>query len=139
MKKVLVNLYKWLIQTVIFSLLPLIFYITIHWMFQIDEDPVRKYINELCTFTLVISSSVTIELSKEKYQYLQVREIIFPAFLSLQVIFFIIYGAILVCFELEIALQPDIMNNIFLFVKLISAIHFIIAFLLQIIGGLSDV
>lgn len=81
------NLAKWFVQTVIFSLLPLIFYLLLHWMFRLKEDPTSRYISELCIFTLVISSSVAIELAKNKYKNTMVREIIFPAYLVLLFIF----------------------------------------------------
>lgn len=136
--KIFLNLCKWFIQTVTFSSLPLIFYILLHWMFQLEEDPVYRYISELCTFTLVISSSVAMELAKKKYRNLAVKEIIFPSHLILLIIFFIIYGAITISFELNIALDPKVIDNIFLFIKLISGIHFLIAVLLQIVGGFYD-
>ena len=41
------NLAKWFVQTVIFSLLPLIFYLLLHWMFRLKEDPTSRYISEL--------------------------------------------------------------------------------------------
>lgn len=99
-RRVCMNLAKWFVQTVIFSLLPLIFYLLLHWMFRLKEDPTSRYISELCTFTLVISSSVAIELAKNKYKNTMVKEIIFPAYLVLLFIFFIIYIAISICFVL---------------------------------------
>lgn len=135
-KKICINLAKWGLQTVLFSLLPLIFYMLVHWMFQIEEHPIRRYISELCSFTLVISSSVAIELSQKKYKFSTVREIIFPAYLALLTIFFVIYGVIYCYLELGFQLSPAILNNMFLLIKIISGIHFAIAFLLQIIGGI---
>lgn len=134
-RKVYINLAKWSLQTVLLSLLPLIFYILIHWMFQLEENPVRRYISELCSFTLVISSSVAIELSQNKYKYSSVREIILPAYLVLLIIFFVTYGIIYCYLELDFQLSFIVLNNMFLVMKIISGIHFTIAFLLQIIGG----
>lgn len=132
------NLAKWTIQTVIFSLFPLILYILIHWIFQLKGDPTAHYISAIGTFTLVISSSVVIELSKEKYRDTAIKEIVFPTYLALVFIFFMIYISITLCSELEIALEPKIINHIFLALKLISGIQFVIAAMLQIIGGFYD-
>lgn len=134
-KRMCINLIKWGFQTVLFSLLPLIFYMLLHWMFKLEEDPTRQYISELCTFTLVISSSIAIELAKTKYKNSEIKEIIFPAYLALLIIFFIIYGAIYFSFTMKLNLEVEIINNLFLFTKVISGIHFAIAILLQIVGG----
>ncbi|MCI9541027.1 MAG: hypothetical protein HFG39_08190 [Lachnospiraceae bacterium] len=137
-QKILINILKWTLQTVLLSLLPLFFYILIHWMFKLEENPIRRYISELCSFTLVISSSVAIELSQKKYKISSlscVKDIIFMAYLPLLIIFFVIYGIIYYYLELDIQLNSAILNNMFLAIKIICTIHFIIAFLLQIIGG----
>ncbi len=130
------NLLKWFLQTFLLSSLPLLFYILIHWMFQIEEDPTRRYISELCSFTLVIASSIAIELSQKKYESTSVREIVFPAYLILLIFFLITYGIIYCCLELDFQISAVVLSKMFLTVKVISGFHFVIALLLQIIGGL---
>lgn len=137
-KKVSYNIFKWLTQTVALSILPLAFYVLIHWMFQIQTDLVEGFIKEICAFTLVISSSVTIELSKQKYRASPIKEIVVAAQLLCLIIFLMLYGVIICCIELNISLTDGVINNIFLIVICISIIHFIIAFLLQILGGIYD-
>ena len=39
-----------------------------------SEDPRRQYISELCTFTLVIASSISVELAKKEYRNTQGKE-----------------------------------------------------------------
>jgi len=131
--KFLKNIGKWLVQTVLLSLLPMFFYVLIHWMFQLEEDPVRRYLSELCSFALVISSSVAMELSQKKYDFSSVRSIIFPAYFALQAVFFVTYGIIYCSLELDLQLSPAILNNMFLIIWIISDIHFAISFLLQVL------
>lgn len=138
-KKICLNLVKWVIQTVLFSLVPLVFFMLIHWMFQINEPSLDKdIISQLCPFTLVISSSIAMELAKEKYMNTNIKEVIFPVYLVLLILFFMLYGATEVSFQLEIPLQENILKNIFDAVLLISIIHLVIGVLLQILGGFYD-
>lgn len=132
-EKLLKNLGKWIVQTVLLSILPMFFYFLIHWMFQLEEDPARRYLSELCSFTLVISSSIAMELSQKKYNLYSVRSIIFPAYFALQAIFFVTYGIIYCALELDLQLSPVILNNMFLIIWIISGIYFIISFLLQVL------
>lgn len=62
------------------------------------------------------------------------RRIWIPAHFVLMIIFFMIYGAVMVSFELNFPLEQEIVDNIFLSIVLISGIHFVSAVLLQIIG-----
>lgn len=137
-KRVGRNIFKWLAQTVALSILPLAFYILLHWMFQIQTDLVEGFIKEICAFTLVISSSVTIELSKQKYQTLSIKDTVAAVQLALLIIFLMLYGVIICCIELNISLTDGVINNIFRLVIYISIIHFIIALLVQIVGGIYD-
>lgn len=137
-KKICLNLAKWFIQTVLFSLIPLFFFMIIHWMFNLKETSTDEYIHELCPFTLVISSSIAIELAKEKYVNTKIKEVIFPAYLILLILFFMLYGATVVSFELKLQLQKNILDNMFYAVLLISGIHLVLGGLLQVLGGLYD-
>ena len=131
-KKFFSNLAKLGLQ-ILLSLLPLILYLLVHWMFQLKEDPVRRYISELCSFTLVMSSSVAMELFRIKHIPYQVRAIIFSAYFALLAVFFSLYGIINYCMDLGLQLSPVVLNNMFLTIMIICGIDFVIALLLQIL------
>lgn len=127
------NLGKWFVQTVLLSTLPMSFYFLVHWMFQLEEDPSRRYLSELCSFILIISSSVAMELSKKKYNSDSCRSIISTVYFALQAIFFVTYGIIYCSLEREHQLSPEILNNMFLIIGIIGGIYLAISFLLQIL------
>lgn len=136
-KRVFRNLSRWSIQMVLFSLIPLALYLLVHWMFQIKEDMSHRCISEISTFTLVISSSTAMELAKKKYKDSGIKEIVFPAFLVLLIIFVAIYGVISFSFEINVPIKQEVLDNMYLAVLVIGVVHFVIALLLQVIGGIQ--
>lgn len=126
---------RWFVQTVFFSLLPFVFYYLIRWMFQLEDNFEKQYMSELCTFTLMMSLSIILELSKSIYKNSITKEIVFPVCLILSNVFLIIYSTVLLCFQLQIPLDPIVFNKIRVTVLLISGIHFGLALLLQIVGA----
>ncbi|MDO5350042.1 MAG: hypothetical protein Q4E86_08895 [Lachnospiraceae bacterium] len=130
-----IQIAKWLSQTVLFAMLPLIFYMLIHWMFQLQEEPTSRYITELCAFTSGVTPSVIMELSKKKYKNTNIKEIVLPVYLALAIMFFIMYGVIMFVFALDVPLKSEMVNNMFHFSLVVSLFHFVIALLLQFIGG----
>jgi hypothetical protein len=141
LKHIILNLGQWFLKTVVFSLTPLFFYILLHWMFGLTEDPRRQYISELCTFTLVIASSISVELAKKEYRNTQIRDVVFPAFMVLLIIFFLSYGAIYASFLLNVPQlsSEKVIDKLYQYVKVISLIYFLIALLLQVKGEAHDI
>lgn len=64
----------------------IVFYMLIHEIFQLEGESVYRYTSEICTFILVISSSIAIELTKKKYKRTFVTEVVFPAYLIFQIL-----------------------------------------------------
>lgn len=137
-KRAGIHLVKWLSQTVLFAMLPLIFYMLIHWMFRLQEEPTSRYITELCAFTSGITPSAIMELAKSKYENTGIKEVVLPVYFALTVMFFIVYGAVMFVFALDVPLEKQTIDNMFHFSLVISIIHFGIALLLQMIGGSYD-
>ena len=134
-KRGIQNVIKWFFNTVIYSLLPLLFYIIICHMFKLQQNTINQYITELCAFTIVIASSTMTELSDKKYKSFMIESIVRPVFLFMFILFLVSYGFIYYNLLLESQIEQEILNGFFSFAKLTSGINFIIAFILQIFGG----
>lgn len=104
-------------------------------MFKLRQHVVNQYITELCAFTIVIASSTMTELSDKKYKSFMIENIVRPVFLFMFILFLVSYGVIYCSLILEKQLEQEVLNGFFLFAKLTSGINFIIAFILQILGG----
>lgn len=126
---------KWLFQTVLLSLIPLLIYYLLHWAFQIPSNPRCRYISELCSFTLVIASSTLLELPNAISKSPWIKEIFLPGYIFLLLVFLVFYGIIYYCVELDVYLSISTTNKLFLLVKTLCGINFVAAFLVQIIGG----
>lgn len=129
---------KWFFNTVIYSILPLLLYFIICDLFKLNKNVLNQCITELCTFTVVIASSTMSELSNKKYKSFMIESIVRPAFLFMFILFLISYGVIYYNILLDKSLEQEIINGLFLFAILTSGVNFIIALILQILGGAYD-
>ena len=135
-KPIFINLLHWFLETVLLALLPLVLYAILHWMFQLEMDPIRQYISELCSCTLAFAAANSVELAKDKYRRRGMRGLLMPLYIVLLLLFALLYGAVYFCMVSEYSLDVQVVRNIFSVMKLICFFHIGFSFLLQVIGGL---
>ena len=135
-KRIFYNIIHWLLETVLFALFPLILFYFFYWAFQLNINPIRQCISEVCSCTLAIIVADFTELAKDKYRLKGMRGFLMPIHVLLSLLFALLYGAVYFCMVTEYSLQLQVIQNIFAMMKLICLFHFCFSFLLQIIGGL---
>ena len=136
LERIYKNIVDWFIQTVWLSSIPLFFLFIVHSIFQLGSVTLERFISEISSFVLVLSSSIAVELAKEKYK--RIREVVFPAYMFLLMVFLMFYGATIISFEFDLELRDEVLNNIILVFITIGILDFLVRLLLQIYGGIHE-